>query len=146
MEDPLILILVLSSSLPFSSPLFSFSFFPSLPPASFSVDFPILFFTSREINRPLWTFCNHIRLKPQNCLHCSNKDTTVVQKSGRVSSLRTTVSRRYVYHQGCPTMPWSLPTLTQKDIDVFFNNYGHSGYFFGYQGHSNLIGQIRNEK
>lgn len=54
-EGQLILILALSSSLPLSSPLFSDSFHPSLPPSYFSVDFLILFFTSRVINRLLQT-------------------------------------------------------------------------------------------
>lgn len=53
-EGQLILILALSS-LPLSSPLFNDSFFPSLPPSYFSVDFLILFFTSRVINRLLQT-------------------------------------------------------------------------------------------
>lgn len=43
-------------------------------------------------------------------------------------------------------MPRSLPTVMEKDIDIFSNNHDHSGYFVGYQGHSNLIEQIQNEK
>lgn len=55
MEGQFIPVLALFSSLPLSSPLFNVSFFPSLPPAYFSVDFLILSFTSRVINRLLQT-------------------------------------------------------------------------------------------